>query len=109
MTLQLPAEAHDTPKSSAPGFDPASLGKPALTPADQRPEDSLRSSPWPLPDASLYEPTALQFPTETQETEVTSAAGSGPASGGKGALVPADQWPEDSCTSIPCERFEVSW
>jgi hypothetical protein len=51
----------------------------------------------------MYDPTAVQFPTDGHDTELAVTVGMAFLSPGSGAVVPADQTPPDSLSRSPGE------
>ena len=69
--MQFPAEAHETDQRATRELDVAFPGRTASTPGAQCPAVSVNNSPCTWFASSRYEPTAVQFPREAQEIELT--------------------------------------
>jgi hypothetical protein len=105
--VQFPAEGQETESSEwrGPGAVVAAfVGNVAFRPVAQAPEVSVSSSPSLVGVLSLYAPTAVQFPGEAHEIELSPACGFGVhASAGKDGSIPVAQVPPLSLTIKPCE------
>ncbi len=107
--LQSPADGQETePAKAAPNAGPRFAGTAASIPSDQLPAVWVNTRPSSV-ELALYKPTAVQFPTEAQDTEANSTK---PfvveASDGKTASTPADQLPSVSLSSRPSPVAELS-
>jgi hypothetical protein len=61
-----------------------------------------------LPELSVYLPTALQFPADAHDTELSTTLGLAPAPAGRVAATAVPHAPELSLTSKPWVLLELS-